>query len=70
MDAARMNMERFIPSENIPPQIKPPQMPKIDTPKLVPANTAFKELNANIKKIIELLESIDATLNEMKKNQK
>jgi hypothetical protein len=60
-----MNMDRFIPSE-----YKPPQMPKIDTPKLVPANTAFKELNANIKKIIELLESIDATLNKINKNQK
>ena len=30
----------------------------------------FKELKADIKKIIELLESIDTTLKEMNKNQK
>lgn len=65
MDVARVNMDRILPSV-----YKPPQIPEIDTSKLEPANTTFKELNANIKKIVELLENIDVTLKEMNKSQK
>jgi hypothetical protein len=59
-----MNMEPFIVRER-----NVLNVPKMDIGKVAP-NTAFKELNDNMKKIIELLESIDATIKEINKSQK
>ena len=59
-------MEPFIPSERISQHVPP--VP--DMVKPVDMGKPFRELKDDIKKIIELLESIDSTLKEMSKKQK